>query len=98
MKKTLAVIIGLALAGAAFAKVDPTQPMLTGHGNVSGRPGRVIVAHQTAEPSGATVHLEKFVVTGTLLKHPPAKAPQDKRGHRVDAVPSRVAASDAHRR
>ncbi len=78
MKKILAVIVGLALAGTGFAKVDPSRPMLTGHGNVSGRPGRIIVAHQTADPSSATVQLEKFVVTGSLLKHQAPKAPKGK--------------------
>ena len=70
MKNILAIIAGLALTGAAFAQVNPRQPMLTGHGNVNGRPGKIIVTHQTAGQSGETVQLEKFVVTGSLMKHP----------------------------
>ncbi len=67
MKKILAIIAGLALAGAAFAQVNPSQPMLTGHGTVDGRPGKIIVVHQTAGQAGETVRLDKFVVTGSLI-------------------------------
>jgi len=79
MKKKLAVIAGLALAGAAFAQVDTTRPMVTGRGNVDARPGRVIVTNQTAQPaSDDALKLEKFVVTGSLLPHKAAKAPAKK--------------------
>ena len=74
MKKTLAVLAGLAVAGAAFATVDTTRPMMTGRGNVNARPGKVIVTNQTAQPaSDEALKLEKFVVTGSLLAHPAAK-------------------------
>jgi hypothetical protein len=73
MKNILATIAALALAGAALAQVDPTQPMVTGHGNVSGRPGRIIPTYQTAK-SGESVQLQKFIVTGSLMKQPAAKA------------------------
>ncbi len=48
MKKQLAAIAGLAMAGAAPARVDTTRPMVAGHGNVYVRPAKVIVTHQTA--------------------------------------------------
>ncbi len=78
MKKILAIIAGLTLAGAAFAQVNPSQPMLTGHGNVDGRPGKIIVVHQTAGQAGETVRLDKFVVTGSLMNHPAPKAVRGK--------------------
>ena len=78
MKNILAFIAGLALAGAAIAQVNPSQPMLTGHGNVNGRPGKIMVVHQTAGQSGETVRLDKFVVTGSLMKHPDANAAKRK--------------------
>lgn len=78
MRKLIITIAGLASAGAALAQVDTTRPMLTGHGNVVIRPQRVIVANQTATASGDTaVTLEKFVVTGSLIKAP-AKAAKQK--------------------
>jgi hypothetical protein len=73
MKKILVTIAGLALAGAALAQVDPTRPMVTGHGNVSGRPGKVILTNQTAATPEETVKLDKFVVTGSLMNHQVAK-------------------------
>ncbi|HUL54076.1 MAG TPA: hypothetical protein VLT83_11770 [Opitutaceae bacterium] len=76
MKNILAIIAALALAGVALAQVDPTRPMVTGHGNVSGRPGRVIPTYQTAKPG--EVQLERFIVTGSLLKEPAAKAVRGK--------------------
>lgn len=78
MKKTLVLFAGLALASAAFAQVDPTRPMVTGHGNVSGRPGKVIQTNQTATTAPETVKLDKFVVTGSLMKHPAAKVVRGK--------------------
>ena len=78
MKKILAIIAGLALAGAAFAEVNPTRPMVTGHGNVSGRPGKVIQTNQTATTAPETVKLDKFVVTGSLMKHLAAKVVRQK--------------------
>jgi hypothetical protein len=73
MKKILAIIAGLAFAGAALAQVDTTRPMVTGHGNVNAQPRKVIVTNQTAAPSDDALKLDKFVVTGSLLKHPTAK-------------------------
>ena len=79
MKTLLVTFAGLAMAGAAFAQVDPTRPMLTGRGNVSTRPAQLIVTNQTspATPAPAatddTVKLEKFNVTGSLLPHAAAK-------------------------
>jgi hypothetical protein len=79
MKKLLITFAGLALAGAALASVDPTRPMITGRGNVSAHPDQVIVTNQTSPtdqttPASAdTVKLEKFQVTGSLMKHPAAQ-------------------------
>jgi len=73
MKKILATIAGLALASAALAQVNPTRPMVTGHGNVSGHPGKVIPTNQTAATSDETVRLDKFVVTGSLMNLQVAK-------------------------
>ena len=67
MKNLLVTIAGLAIASAALAQVDPTRPMVTGHGNVNSRPGKVIVTNQTAAKPAETVKLEKFLVTGSLL-------------------------------
>jgi hypothetical protein len=67
MKKILAIVAGLAIAGAALAQVDTKRPMVTGKGNVDARPGKVMVTNQTAAPSDDTIKLEKFVVTGSLL-------------------------------
>jgi len=90
MKKTIALLAGLALVSAAGAKVDPTRPMVTGHGNVTAtQPGKVIVTNQTApaQPAAApadsqeeTLKLDKFEVTGSLLPH--AKAPAPAAPHR----------------
>jgi hypothetical protein len=83
MKKLIATIAGLAMAGAALAQVDTTLPMLTGRGNADGRPGKAIVTHQTAPaPAGQTTpapadqatQLEKFVVTGSLIPMPANEA------------------------
>jgi hypothetical protein len=81
MKKLIALLAGLAIAGAAWAKVDPTRPMVTGHGNVTTSPQKVIVTNQTAATpaapangsSDAVLKLDKFEVTGSLLPHAPAK-------------------------
>ena len=75
MKKAYASLAVLALATAAFAKVDPARPMLTGHGNVTGRPGTLIITNQTAEtaPSDPAIKLDKFEVTGSLLSVNPTK-------------------------
>lgn len=72
------------MAGAAFAQVDPTRPMITGRGNVSARPEQVIVTNQTnpatpAKPADDTVQLEKFQVTGSLLPHAATAAPAPKK-------------------
>ena len=71
MKNVLITFAGLALASAAFAQVDPTRAMVTGHGNVSTLPAKLIVTNQTspATPAKAddTVQLDKFQVTGSLL-------------------------------
>jgi hypothetical protein len=79
MKTLIAMIAGLALASAALAEVNPTRPMLTGHGNVSVRPAKVIVTNQTA-PAAANqdVTLDKITVTGSLMKHPVAKVERKK--------------------
>ena len=78
MKTLMIALAGLATAGAAFAQVDTSRPMLTGRGNVSTRPEQVIVTNQTS-PAPAdkakaddTVKLDKFQVTGSLLPHAPA--------------------------
>ncbi len=75
MKNKLLLLAALALAGTAFAQVNPAQPMVTGKGNVTVRPAKVIVTNQTATAAKAddTVNLDKIVVTGSLMKHP-AKA------------------------
>ena len=82
MKNVLITFAGLALASAAFASVDTTKPMVTGRGNVSTQPAKLIVTNQTspaqAEPAKAddTVNLDKFQVTGSLLPHAAAPAPK----------------------
>jgi hypothetical protein len=75
MKKLLTVLVVTVLANAAFAKVDPSQPMVTGRGNVAALPGRVLITNQTkSEPEAdKAVQLTKFEVTGSLLR-PTAKA------------------------
>ena len=73
MKKLLVTIAGLAIAGAAFAQVNPTRPMVTGHGNVDLLPGKVIITNQTNNKADEPLKLEKFLVTGSLLMHPAAK-------------------------
>jgi hypothetical protein len=77
MKNILATIAALALVGVALAQVDPTRPMVTGHGNVSGRPGRIIPTYQTGK-SDQAVQLQKFIVTGSLMKDPAAKSVRGK--------------------
>ncbi len=72
MKKLIAMIAGLALAGAALAEVNPTKPMLTGRGNVTVRPSQVIVTNQTADKPDEGINLDKFVVTGSLILVDPA--------------------------
>jgi hypothetical protein len=71
MKNALVTLAGLAMAGAAFAQVDTTRPMVTGHGNVGAHPQRVVVTNQTATGANdQTLTLEKFVVTGSLIQKP----------------------------
>ncbi len=84
MKTALATIAGLALAGSALAGVDPTRPMVTGRGNVTAQPQKVLVTNQTAPAAQAapaapddTMTLEKFVVTGSLIHRQPV-APRQK--------------------
>lgn len=70
MKTLIITLAGLASAGAALAQVDPTRPMVTGRGNVSMHPQKLIVTNQTSTApatSEAPVKLEKFQVTGSLL-------------------------------
>ena len=74
MKTLLTAIAALAMAGAAVAQVNPARPMVTGRGNVSTLPSKVIVTNQTEAKPEEAVKLEKFVVTGSLMKHPAAKA------------------------
>jgi hypothetical protein len=81
MKKSLISLVVLAAAGAAFAQVDPARPMLTGHGNVDGRPGTLIVTNQTAAPAEQAIKLEKFEVTGSLMRVNPAKPMLTGRGN-----------------
>lgn len=78
MKKLIVSLAGLALASAAFAEVNPTRPMMTGRGNVSLRPAQVIVTNQTAHAAKPeeTVALEKFQVTGSLLRKPAKATPR----------------------
>jgi hypothetical protein len=76
MKRTIAIVAGLAIAGAAFAQVDTKRPMVTGRGNVNGHPGKVIVTNQTDPKADEAIQLEKFVVTGSLLPHGKQPAPQ----------------------
>jgi hypothetical protein len=70
--KVFILIAGLATTGTALAVVNPTRPMLTGHGNVSGCPGHLIVTNQTDPNATEALKLDKFVVTGSLI-HPPTK-------------------------
>jgi len=88
MKTLIITLAGLATAGAAFAQVDTSRPMLTGRGNVSTRPASTIITNQTAtQPAGKpaaaasdqTVQLEKFQVTGSLLPHAATAAPAPKK-------------------
>ena len=76
MKKLLVTIAVLAMAGAAIAQVNPTRPMVTGHGNVNARPGKVIVTNQTDPKLDEPQKLEKFLVTGSLL---PKATPEPRR-------------------
>ena len=76
MKKLIVTIAVLAMAGAAMAQVNPTRPMVTGHGNVNDRPGKVIVTNQTDAKTDDVQKLDKFLVTGSLL---PKAAPETRR-------------------
>lgn len=67
MKKILITFAGLALAGAAVAQVNPTRPMLTGHGNAAIQPAKIMVTNQTDPKGEESIKLEKFIVTGSLL-------------------------------
>ena len=67
MKKLIVTIAVLAMAGAAAAQVNPARPMVTGHGNVSSRPGKIIVTNQTDPKMEEVQKLDKFLVTGSLL-------------------------------
>ena len=71
MKKLLVTLAGLAMAGAAFAQVNPARPMVTGRGNVDSHPGKVMTTNQTETKAKADepVKLDKFQVTGSLLPH-----------------------------
>lgn len=76
MNKTIVLLAGLALAGAAFGKVNPTQPMVTGRGNVTVRPAKAIVANQTAADHSAQDQadaLNKYLTATSVLKRPAAK-------------------------
>jgi hypothetical protein len=79
MKKHLVLLIGLALASTAFASVDPKRPMVTGRGNVDARPGQVIVTNQTKPKAEEAVTLEKFEVTGSLIRPAAKKVVKPKR-------------------
>ncbi len=72
MKKLLVLLAFPVLSVLAFAKVDPSQPMVTGKGNVAALPGRVLVTNQTqpapAPTADKAVELTKFEVTGSLLR------------------------------
>lgn len=70
MKRTLITIAGLTLAGAAIAQVDPTLPMVTGRGNVTAKPVKVIVTNQSNASTDQAQQLEKFVITGSLIQKP----------------------------
>lgn len=48
MKKILVLLAVLATSATALAQVDPTRPMVTGRGNVSTQPAKVIVTNQAA--------------------------------------------------
>jgi hypothetical protein len=78
MKTLLATLAGLTLVSAALAQVNPTRPMVTGHGNVTAQPVKVVITNQTADKPDDSVKLEKFVVTGSLIKHPAAQKPRGK--------------------
>jgi len=72
MKKSIILLAGLAGASAAVAaNVNPARPMVTGRGNVTVRPVRVIVTNQTAAAEDDTVKLDKLIITGSLLKAKP---------------------------
>jgi hypothetical protein len=77
MKKTLVSLAVLALASAALAEVNPSRPMMTGHGNVvATQPAKVIVTNQTAAKPEETQTLEAFQVTGSLIGKPVKAAPR----------------------
>jgi hypothetical protein len=78
MNKLVALLAVLATSSAALAQVDPTRPMVTGRGNVDARPGKVIVTNQTKTDAKESVTLDKFEVTGSLIKRDakPARPPK----------------------
>jgi hypothetical protein len=72
MKITLVTLVSLAAATAAFAELNPSLPMVTGSGNVITHPVHSVVTNQTAASQAAgtdqaSITLEKFVVTGSLI-------------------------------
>ena len=83
MKKLIVSLAGLALASAAFAEVNPTRPMMTGRGDVSTSPAKVIVTNQTAAKPEEAVTLEKFQVTGSLLRKPVTAIPRTSTARRA---------------
>jgi hypothetical protein len=76
MKKLLVLLALPVLSTLAFAQVDTAKPMVTGKGNVTALPSRVLVTNQTKSATTPTadkpVELMKFEVTGSLLR-PAAK-------------------------
>ena len=76
MKKLLVSLAGLAIASAAFAQVDPSRPMVTGRGNVVAQPVKVIVTNQTAAKPNDAIELQRFVVTGSLLRQSTPATPR----------------------
>lgn len=76
MKNTIVLLAGLALAGTAFGQVSPTQPMVTGRGNVDQRPSKVIVANQTVADHGAQAQadtINRIIAASSVIKKPAAK-------------------------
>jgi hypothetical protein len=53
--------------------------MVTGRGNVDARPGKVIVTNQTKTDPKESVTLDKFEVTGSLIKRSAKPEAQPKR-------------------
>jgi hypothetical protein len=77
MKTSLITLAGLAIASAAFADVDPSNPMIIGFGNTRSRPGAVVMTNQTAPATpipGEPTTLDKFFVTGSLIGRAPKAA------------------------